>query len=51
VTFWDYQQVTGIDMLQRKKRSVLGIFEYDWLRNAAGDDLAEDAWTRLEHGA
>ncbi len=27
VTFWDDQQVTGIDMLQRKERSVLGIFK------------------------
>ena len=51
VTSWNDQQVAGIDVLQRKDRNVLGIFKYDPLRDAAGDDLAENARARWEHGA
>ena len=51
VTFWNEQQVAGIDVLQGEERNVRGIFKYDRLRNAASDDLAEDAWTRFGHGA
>jgi hypothetical protein len=51
VTLWNQHQVTRVDVLQRQECDVVGIFKYELLRNATGDYLAEDAWTRLGHGA